>query len=163
MWEILGGLLLGSLVSGIVPLVNAELLVVASAAALPPMGAPLVAVVSTLGQMVTKTSLFGLARWAPSWLPKKAHARLEGASRALAERDGAAGSVVLTSAITGLPPFYGVSLAAGALGMRLSRFVGFGSAGRLVRFGALAWAGSQFGAGALELIADASTLSATGG
>ena len=163
MWEITGALLVGSLVSGIVPLVNAELLVVAAAAALPPLGAPLVAVVSTIGQMTTKTSLFALARWAPSWLPKKAQARLEGASRTLAERDGAAGSVVLTSAIIGLPPFYGVSLAAGVLGMRLSRFVGFGSAGRLIRFGALAWAGSRFGTGALEMIADASTLTAMGG
>jgi len=163
MWEMLGVLLLGSVVSGLVPIVNAELLVVATAAALPPLGAPLVAVVSTVGQMTTKTSLFGLARWAPSRLPRKAQARLKSASRGLAERGGAAGSVVFTSAVTGLPPFYGVSLAAGALGMRASRFVGFGFSGRLLRFGALAWGGSRFGTEALQMIADTSTLTFLGG
>lgn len=152
MWEILGGLLIGTVVSGVVPVVNAELLVVGAAVAAPGIGVPLVAVVSTVGQMVSKTLLFGVARWAPGRLPDKARARLERASEALAQRGGAAGPLVFTSAAVGLPPFYGVSLAAGALGMRLRTFLVSGGVGRLVRFGALAWAARHVGAGFLEAL-----------
>ncbi|MSR21065.1 MAG: hypothetical protein EXR91_08805 [Gemmatimonadetes bacterium] len=44
MWEILGGLLLGTAASGILPLVNAELLAVGVVVAAPEIGVPLVAV-----------------------------------------------------------------------------------------------------------------------
>ena len=152
MWELLAGLFVGTLISGLVPIVNAELLVVGAAAVVPGIGVPLVAVVSTLGQMVTKTALFGLARWAPSRLPDRARAALERASRAVSARGGAASSLVLTSAAVGFPPFYGVSLACGALGMRTGSFVLSGGVGRLVRFGALAWAGSQLGSEGMELV-----------
>lgn len=152
MWEILGGLLIGTVVSGVVPVVNAELLVAGAAIAAPAVGVPLVAAVSTLGQMTSKTLLFALARWAPGRLPEKARTTLERASRALERRGGAAGSMVFTSAAVGLPPFYGVSLAAGALGMRPRTFVVSGAIGRLLRFAALAWAARYVGAGFLEAL-----------
>jgi len=152
MWEILGGLLVGTVVSGVLPVVNAELLVVAAAVAAPGIGVPLVAAVSTVGQMVSKTFLFGLARWAPARLPEKARATLQRASDALARRGGAAGSLVFTSAAIGLPPFYGVSLASGALGMRLRTFLVSGGVGRLVRFGVLAWAARHVGSSLLEVL-----------
>ena len=148
MWEILGGLLIGTAVSGLVPLVNAELLVTGAAIAAPGVGVPIVAAVSAVGQMLTKTLLFGVARWAPSRLPLKARSALERASQAVASRGSAADSVVFTSAAVGLPPFFGISLAAGAVGMSLRRFVISGGAGRLVRFGVLAWA-ARHGAGFL--------------
>lgn len=153
MWEILVGLILATAVSGVVPLVNAELLVVTAAAALPAVGVPLVALASTLGQMSTKMSLFALAKWAPSRLPAKAARALERAARPLRERDGAVTGVVFCSAATGIPPFYGMSLAAGALGVRTWGFLASGSLGRLVRFGALAWIGRELGAEAVEMFA----------
>lgn len=146
MWEAMGGLLVATAVSGVVPIVNAEILVMAAAAALPAVGIPLVAAVSTAGQMSTKTSLFAVARWAPSRLPARARGALDRAARRVQERDGAVGSLVFASAATGLPPFYGVSLATGALGMRLSSFLIAGSLGRFVRFAVLAWIGSSVGA-----------------
>jgi membrane protein YqaA with SNARE-associated domain len=152
MWEILGGLLIGSAISGILPLVNAELLVAGAALAAPGIGVPLVAAVSTAGQMITKTVLFGLARWAPSRLPPKGQAALARASGALERRGSAVGSLVFTSAAVGLPPFYGVSLAAGALGMRTRSFLLSGGAGRLVRFGVLAWTARHVGVGLLEAL-----------
>ena len=152
MWQVVSGLLVGTAVSGILPLVNAELLVVGAAVAAPGIGVPIVAAVSALGQMITKTLLFALARWAPRRLPAKARARLEQASRTVAQRGGTASSLVFTSAATGFPPFYGVSLAAGALGMGLRSFVLSGGAGRLVRFGALAWAARNVGTGVLEVL-----------
>ena len=155
MLEILGGLLLATAVSGIVPLVNAELLVVTAAAALPAVGVPLVALASTVGQMSTKLSLFALARWAPSRLPAKARRALDRAARPIRERDGAVASLVFTSAAVGIPPFYGVSLAAGAFGVKPWSFVASGSLGRLLRFGVLAWLGREVGSEALEIFAGA--------
>ena len=55
MFDVLVGLLIGSLVSGLVPVVNAELLVAGAAVAAPGIGVPAVAAVSAFGQMVTKT------------------------------------------------------------------------------------------------------------
>jgi membrane protein YqaA with SNARE-associated domain len=139
MMEILGGLIVATAVSGVLPLVNAELVVVGAAAAVPAMGIPLVAAASTLGQMSTKTTLFALARWAPSRLPTRARDAVARAAASVDRRGGAVSSLVFTSAATGLPPFYGVSLATGALGMPVARFVLVGGLGRFLRFGALAW------------------------
>ncbi len=152
MLEILGGLLLGCVVSGVVPVVNAELLVAGAAVAAPGLGVPLLAAVSATGQMITKTGLFVVARWATTRLPARARAALERAAEGVGRRGGAASSVVFASAATGLPPFYGVSLAAGALGMRLRSFVVSGTAGRVLRFGVLAWAARYLGAGVLGVV-----------
>lgn len=152
MWEVLGGLLIGCAVSGLLPVVNAELLVVGAAVAAPAIGVPALAAASAAGQMMTKTFLFGVARWAPSRLPSRARRVLGRASAAVNRRGGAAGSLVFTSAAVGLPPFYGVSLAAGALGMRLRSFLWTGATGRLLRFGVLAWATRHVGAGLTEVL-----------
>ena len=153
MLDILGGLLLATAVSGILPIINAELLVVTAAAALPAVGVPLVAIASTLGQMSTKFSLFAVARWAPRRLPAKARRALDRATRPLEEREGAVSSLVFASAATGVPPFYGVSLAAGALGVKPASFLASGSLGRLARFAILAWLGHRVGSEALEMFA----------
>jgi membrane protein YqaA with SNARE-associated domain len=160
MVETLAGLLVAAAVSGIVPLVNAELLVVTAAAALPVALLPAVVLLSTLGQMVTKTWLFAVARWAPQRLPERGRAALERAGAALCDRGGAAGTVVFASAAVGLPPFYGVSLASGALGMPTASFVLSGSAGRLLRFGVLAWLGHRLGPAAMDALASLTALSA---
>jgi membrane protein YqaA with SNARE-associated domain len=155
MWQILGGLLVGTAVSGVVPLVNAELLVAGAAIAVPAAGVPIVALVSTLGQMSTKVLLYGLARWAPSKLPERARARLDRAAAAVAARDKASGSLVFASAAVGLPPFYGVALAAGALEVRLGTFLFAGSLGRALRFGVLAWAARLAGDAGASLLSGA--------
>lgn len=147
------GLFVAAVLSGIVPLVNAELLVVGAAALVPALGVPVVALVSTVGHMSSKALLFGLARWAPQHLPRRARDAVERSGEAVRERGTAAGTLIFTSAATGIPPFYGVSLAAGAVGLSLSRFVVVGGLGRLVRFAALAWLGHTVGAEALDVIA----------
>jgi len=154
MWDVLGGLLIGAAVSGIVPLVNAELLVAGAAVAAPGIGVPLVAAVSAAGQMATKTLLYGMARWAPTKLPRRGREALARASGAVSSKGGTAGSVVFLSAAVGVPPFFGVSLAAGALGVRLRRFLINGTAGRVLRFGAIAWAARVVGESAFEVLAD---------
>ena len=148
--DLMMGLMAGAVLSGVIPLVNAELLVVGVAAAVPAAAIPLVAIVCGSGQMLSKSMLYGLARWAPSRLPHGARARLERASQGLTRRGGAAGSVVFTSASVGLPPFYGVSIAAGALRVRFATFVTLGLIGRILRFGVLAWGANQAGRTLLE-------------
>ncbi len=154
--EILGGLLVGAAVSGVVPVINAELLVAGAVVGAPHLSIPVVAFVSATGQMITKTTLFLLARWAPHRLTGKARAALDRASQAVAARGGAAGSLVFASALTGLPPFFGVSLAAGAVGMRLRSFLATGGVGRVVRFAIIAWAAREVGGGAAEVLASIS-------
>ena len=163
MWEVLGGLLVGTAVSGLIPVVNADILVLAAAAALPAIGVPLVALTSTLGQMTSKTSLFLVARSTPHRLRGRARSVLDSARETVERRGGAAGSLVYASAATGIPPFYGVSLATGALGMRLFHFCVAGSAGRFIRFGLLAWTGHTVGAGTFERISDRLVLPLFGG
>jgi len=163
MSEILIGLLVGTAVSGLIPVVNAEVLVMGAALAAPGIGVPLVALVSTVGQMASKTLLFGAARWAPHRLPARARAMLGRASQGVTSRGRAATSLVFTSAAIGLPPFFGVSLAAGALGMRTRSFLLSGGAGRLLRFGALAWAARNVGEGVFGLFASQPGLSAAVG
>ncbi len=141
MAEVLVGLFTMSLASGVIPLINAELLVLAAATAVPSAGLPLVVVAGTAGQMLSKVILFVLAREAPERLPKRVRARLSRATTSLETKGAVTGSLIFASAATGLPPFYGVSLGAGVLGVELQSFVLAGTSGRLIRFGVLAGLG----------------------
>jgi membrane protein YqaA with SNARE-associated domain len=153
MIEVLGGLLIGTAVSGVVPFINAELLVAGVVVAAPQVGIPAIALVSAVGQMITKTALFLAARCAPHRLTGKGRVALDRAASTVAARGGAVSTLVFTSALTGLPPFFGTSLAAGALGMRLRSFVASGGVGRIVRFAVIACAARAVGGDAMELLA----------
>ncbi len=122
----------GAVVSSLVPLVNAELLLMGLAVAYPA-SAPLLVVVMAAGQMAGKSVLFlGGGRLTRSSLQARlARWRLDGRTR----RAGA--PLVGVSAFTGLPPFYLVSVAAPALGVPFRTFFAAGLAGRLLRFAAL--------------------------
>ena len=113
--------------------------------------------------MLAKATLFSVARWAPSKLPKKARARLDRASEKVASYKRGPASLIFASAVSGIPPFYGVSLACGALGMRLRTFLIMGSAGRALRFGILTWVGGQFGGPVLEFLTGSSAAAVIGG
>jgi membrane protein YqaA with SNARE-associated domain len=122
----------GAVVSSLVPLVNAELLLIGLAVASPP-AAPLLVVVMAAGQMVGKSVLFlGGGRLTRSTLQSRlARWRLDGCTRR------ARVPLVGISAFAGLPPFYLVSIAAPALGVTFRTFLAVGLAGRLLRFAAL--------------------------
>jgi membrane protein YqaA with SNARE-associated domain len=115
-----------------VPFVNAEILLLGLALAAPE-AAPLLVVVMAAGQMAGKSALFlGGDRFTPAAIETRlARWRLDGRGR------GAAGPLIGVSAFTGLPPFYLVSIAAPALGVRFRTFLAMGLAGRLLRFAVL--------------------------
>jgi membrane protein YqaA with SNARE-associated domain len=127
---VLGGVA-GSVVSAFVPLVNAELLLLALVVAAPA-SAPLLVVVMAAGQMVGKAVLFvGGERLARGALGgRMARWRLDRYGRL-------GGPIVALSATVGLPPFYLVAIGGSALGVRLRTFLLLGFAGRVLRFGAL--------------------------
>lgn len=128
----------GCFLSALLPLVNAEILVVSTAALAPrPLALPLAAI-ATVGQMLGKTTLYLVGRGAVGLPRGRVGDRLR---NAVARLDGAArptGLLLFVSAVTGLPPFFATSIASGLLRVRVGRFLMLGSSGRFLRFGALA-------------------------
>ena len=60
-----------------------------------------------------------------------------GCGAPLAKTYHGATTIVLTSSVVGIPPFYVTTMVAGALRMSFARWLIAGSIGRLVRFGAI--------------------------
>ena len=129
----------GCCAGGVIPVINAELIVLGAAAAAPASALVPLVLLAAGGQMLGKTALFYAGRGA---------LRLPGGGSRTAERVAAwsarwrsAGApLVFTSAAAGLPPFYPISIACGAAGMGYGVFLAAGFAGRCIRFGAIAFA-----------------------
>jgi membrane protein YqaA with SNARE-associated domain len=68
------------------------------------------------------------------WIQRGAASK---AASAFAKRPASGLTVVAVSAVTGFPPFYGVSLMAGTLRLPLVAFMTIGTIGRVIRFGAV--------------------------
>jgi membrane protein YqaA with SNARE-associated domain len=127
-----------TVVSAIVPWVNAELIVLSLPVLAPSRSTlALLLLVATAGQMTGKVAVYWAARGGAR-VPSPRVARLleRWRPRFAASRRSAAGFVVLSSAV-GIPPFFVTTLAAGALRMNLTEFIAAGTCGRLLRFGAL--------------------------
>ena len=69
--------------------------------------------------------------------------------------DGTVASWIRATAALGWPPFYGVSLLAGALKINVATFLSLGLIGRVVRFGVLAWGARAVGSEATERLTSA--------
>jgi membrane protein YqaA with SNARE-associated domain len=133
------GTFLYCFVAGLIPVVNAEIWV-GGIAAVVATRAPLPAVVvlAAAGQMAAKVLLYYAALGAVS-LPTGRYQEKVARARAWVSRWKERPKLVLgASAVTGLPPFYVISLLAGALEIRLRTFLIIGMSGRVVRFGLLA-------------------------
>jgi membrane protein YqaA with SNARE-associated domain len=133
-----GGSFAVGLVSGLVPVVNTEaylLMIVALA----PHGVAVPAVVFvTLGQMLAKALLYlaGTGALRSRFVSARSE-RLAGLQRRLSTMQAGPTAVLFSSALTGIPPFYLVSIAAGSLRYSLARFLLVGGSGRLLRFAAI--------------------------
>ena len=138
-----------SVVSGLIPFVNAEVLVAGAAVAVPPGYVIPVILLCSVGHMAAKVGLYAGARWLPERLPARARDRLERASAKTKRLEQAGFTLVLVSAAVGLPPFYLITLAAGAMHMNLTWFIVVGLVGRGVRFAAIAYSAVAAG-GAIQ-------------
>jgi membrane protein YqaA with SNARE-associated domain len=124
-------------VSGLVPIINSEVyLIFVSSVTSQPALLP-VALLSAFGQMVSKTILFYAGRGLLSIDFGKYKNKIDAAQRKLVESKNKTDLVVFFSATIGLPPFYVISIAAGTLKMRVSRFVVAGFVGRSIRFASI--------------------------
>lgn len=120
--------------SALVPVINIEIyLLGASALAPPAMVVPLI-VAGTLGQVIGKIGLFYAGTGALKLPGKRLRAALEKMNAQMQERPHVGNVLVFVSATAGLPPYYLVTLAAGAARMNLPMFLLVSLVGRLIRF-----------------------------
>jgi membrane protein YqaA with SNARE-associated domain len=124
-----------AIVSAVLPWVNAELLMI-SAVPLVASRSALAALVIAVaaGQMTGKTLMYWASR-------RSVHPRSPLVQRGidrwrlrLQRRPQSAVAIIFLSALVGIPPFFIVSVAAGALGVAVRRFLVAGAVGRLAHF-----------------------------
>lgn len=132
------GAALGCAVGGILPWVNSELVLLAAAVALPPTALTPLVLACAASQMCAKGAIYGVTRWAPERLPKRARAALERVERYRTRRRLVAAAVFFGSAVS-VPPFYLVTLASGVLKVPFLVFALAGLGGTAVRYGTLVW------------------------
>ncbi len=141
MVEVLGvyvGSFVLAIVSGVFPIVNAELYLIGLVLAIG--GIPealLLAVVIAAGQMVGKGLLFQTARGASKLCTPRLARRLQRVRVRVERWRSEPYSVTFVSAAVGLPPLYLMTLLAGILEIRFRMFLLVGFAGRTLRFGTI--------------------------
>ena len=121
------------LASGLIPFViNLEIYILGVAALSHAAAAPIVGLAAA-GQLLAKFLLYQAGRGAfnSRFVRWK---RREAAMSTLEKYRGHSLAVVALSSVTGLPPLYGVSLAAGAMALPVGRFLVIVALGRIVRF-----------------------------
>lgn len=124
------------IVAGLIPFViNVELYLVAVAALTNASPVAMVGLM-TLGQMIAKFLLYLAGKGALN-LRFIRRERMERAAAAFDKYRGHTLGVVAFSAVTGFPPFYAVSLLAGAARLPAASFLVVGTVGRIIRFGAV--------------------------
>jgi len=124
--------------SAVFPWVNAEVIVLSLPAVAPSRAALILLVlIATAGQMTGKCFLYWAGRKGNKVLPGRAGQILTKWRDRLEARPSKAVALVLISSVVGLPPFYLMTLLAGALRMNFLVYLTAGTAGRLVRFGVL--------------------------
>jgi membrane protein YqaA with SNARE-associated domain len=137
-------------VSALVPLVNAEVLVLSygALAGSSPAGALVVAAIVATGQMSGKCTLYAIGRGAAR-VPSERHRRaIERWGDRFSRSPRAVFLFIFASAASGFPPFYAVSLLAGTFRVNLAAFFLVGLAGRFIRFGVLVLSPGWLGIGA---------------
>ena len=129
-----------SVLSGLVPVINGELyLIAAILVAGDPVVGLVLAVIVAVGQMIAKIVLYYAARGAGALgRSTRLGAKLERAQLLMERWRNKPLTLLFVSAVTGLPPFYLVSLLAGIVGIRFTTFLLLGLVGRVIRFVALA-------------------------
>lgn len=140
---IYGGTLVVCFVSGLVPVVNAELFLIGltSVAVTSTAQLPALVVCAAVGQMTAKVILY-YAGMGMLELPRGRYkAKLDDARARIDGWRRRKYLIFAISATVGLPPFYVVSLVAGALNIGFSSFCAIGLAGRTLRFAVIVAAG----------------------
>ena len=129
-----------AVMTAILPWFNAELLLLSlSPASRTPLDATLLVVAMTLGQMTGKCAIYWLSRRTALRPSPRLRSAIDRWTARMQRHVAWAIAIVFVSAIFGMPPFYVVSIVAGAIRVPFGAFLMAGAGGRLVHFGAVAW------------------------
>lgn len=136
------GAFLVCLISGIVPIINAEIFLIGAVALTSPTHPEIAVIVlmGTIGQMLAKAVTYWAARGALDLSLQKYEQRIEQWRDKFARSEPGLSAFILVSSFTGLPPFFITSILAGVFKIPFMRFLVVGSVGRYARFGLVAWA-----------------------
>jgi membrane protein YqaA with SNARE-associated domain len=131
-----------AIVSALLPWVNAELMLLAVAAPLTSIADLLVVVLAvTAGQVSGKSALYWIARRTSGNMSNGRFGQaVERWREACDKRQRSTQTMMMLSAIFGLPPFYVTTVAAGALRVGFDQFLAAAIVGRLLHFAAVALA-----------------------
>ncbi|MBL8178534.1 MAG: VTT domain-containing protein [Bryobacterales bacterium] len=88
--------------------------------------------VATAGQMTGKCALYWAGRGALRW--PGAQRKLQAWKQQCNGRRRSGSAVLFLSAVTGVPPFYPVSVLAGSLRIPFTRFLAIGACGRFLHY-----------------------------
>jgi membrane protein YqaA with SNARE-associated domain len=127
--------------SGFIPIVNAELFLIAMAALMPTtQAALLIGLTCASGQMVAKVLIFFAASGAMNLpvLNKIPREKIDSLSARMKGMGNKTNAFLFISASLGLPPFLVVSVVAGLLKLNPYSFAIIGWVGRALRFGTIA-------------------------
>lgn len=120
--------------SGFIPVMNAEVYLLAvSAASAPATVVPLI-LAAAFGQMVAKSVMYMGGRGILNLPARKKNAKMEATREKLQKSKAGSGGFIFLSASTGFPPFYVVSILAGTLKIPFLVFFLPGALGRILRF-----------------------------
>src|SRR5262245_21554827 len=133
-----GGSFAVGFVSKLVPTVNTKAYLLALVALAPSAAVVPAVLFVTAGQMLAKALLYlaGSGALRCRFLAAREN-RFAAAKQRLERMQRGAPAVLFSSALTGIPPFYVVSVAASSLRVSLARFLLVGGSGRLLRFAAI--------------------------
>lgn len=122
-----------SILSGIIPVINTEVYLVAVATMTPAQAWPII-LITTLGHLIAKIILYQLGRHGVRPHAHRFQRQMERAEDAMRKHPWGTDAVVAISGLTGFPPFYGVSVMAGVMKIPFLRFLLVATPARLVRF-----------------------------
>ena len=127
-----------SIVSALVPWVNGEVLLLSlTAMAHTPFDLVVLVLLASAGQMVGKCFLYWAGRGTLKIPPGRMLSIAASWKERLDRSPAKLLALVFISSAVGIPPFYVITVLAGALRVKFGPFIGIGTCGRLVRFGAL--------------------------
>jgi membrane protein YqaA with SNARE-associated domain len=125
--------LIVSILSGLIPIINTEVYLVAVAALTPAQAWPII-FITTLGHLVAKIILYQAGRHGVRPHSSRFRSQIDRAESAFRRHPAGVDAVVAMSALTGFPPFYGVSVMAGVMQIPFARFLLVATPARLIRF-----------------------------
>lgn len=134
---ILASIALLCAVGGLLPFTPMEAIVVGIAVSVRPALVVPVIIVATITQMAAKVVVFAGGRSARAALGSRRQALVDAARERLSGRRSLRVGTTFVSAVAGLPPFYAVTVAYGALRLPFAEYMITGTFGRTLRLAAL--------------------------